>query len=75
MCKVLLIDLEGKADGRALQTIIPHINPKTVVSDTLTSVFLTLSLMLSFFVLFGERGELTKANDMILSWLLFDSRC
>ncbi|KAH9811778.1 beta-lactamase-like protein [Melampsora americana] len=31
VCKVLLIDLEGKADGRALQTIIPHINPKTVV--------------------------------------------
>jgi cleavage and polyadenylation specificity factor subunit 2 len=31
-CNVLMIDLEGKADGRALKTIIPQINPKTVVS-------------------------------------------
>lgn len=30
-CKILTIDLEGKADGRALKTIIPQINPKTVV--------------------------------------------
>ncbi|CAH7669574.1 beta-lactamase-like protein [Phakopsora pachyrhizi] len=30
-CKVLRIDLEGKADGRALKTIIPQINPKTIV--------------------------------------------
>ncbi|POW01565.1 hypothetical protein PSHT_12478 [Puccinia striiformis] len=30
-CNVLTIDLEGKADGRALKTIIPQINPKTVV--------------------------------------------
>ncbi|PLW56559.1 hypothetical protein PCANC_01444 [Puccinia coronata f. sp. avenae] len=30
-CNVLMIDLEGKADGRALKTIIPQINPKTVV--------------------------------------------
>ncbi|EFP74372.1 uncharacterized protein PGTG_00328 [Puccinia graminis f. sp. tritici CRL 75-36-700-3] len=30
-CSVLTIDLDGKADGRALKTIIPQINPKTVV--------------------------------------------
>ncbi|MBW0487789.1 hypothetical protein O181_027504 [Austropuccinia psidii MF-1] len=30
-CKILTIDLEGKADGRALKTIIPQINPKTAV--------------------------------------------
>lgn len=30
-CKVLAIDLEGKADGRALKTIIPQINPKALV--------------------------------------------
>lgn len=31
-CSFLLIDLEGKADGRALKTIIPQINPKAAVS-------------------------------------------
>jgi len=30
-CNALAIDLEGKADGRALKTIIPQINPKTAV--------------------------------------------
>ncbi|KAG0150883.1 hypothetical protein CROQUDRAFT_720114 [Cronartium quercuum f. sp. fusiforme G11] len=30
-CQALLIDLEGKADARALQTIMPQINPKSLV--------------------------------------------
>lgn len=29
---MLVIDMEGKADGRALKTLLPHMNPKKLVS-------------------------------------------
>ena len=31
-CSVFVMDMEGKADGRALKTLLPHLNPKKLVS-------------------------------------------
>lgn len=30
-CSVFAVDMEGKADGRALKTLLPHMNPKKLV--------------------------------------------
>lgn len=32
LCSFLLLDLDGKVDGRALKTLVPQINPKAAVS-------------------------------------------
>lgn len=31
LCSVFALDMEGRADGRALKTILPQINPRKLV--------------------------------------------
>jgi hypothetical protein len=32
-CQVYFVDLEGVHDGRALKNILPHVNPRRIVSS------------------------------------------
>lgn len=50
MCTLFVVDMEGQADGRALKTILPQINPRKLVRLPLDGSLLVLSVILQVIV-------------------------
>lgn len=53
------MDMEGKADGRALKTLLPHLNPKKIVSGAATVYFGRFMRSILSQVLIGGDKEAT----------------
>ena len=74
-CKVLVVDMEGKADGRALRSILPLIEPKRLVlvngneeaTQDLASALQSATIAPKD-ILTPEVGQVTKISDVTKSF-------